>query len=48
LAQGDISKHAIKQVDRLLSNPGIDVKELFTLWVQTTLATLGFVRHVTL
>lgn len=33
LAQGGISKHAIKQVDRLLSNPGIDVKELFMLWV---------------
>src|SRR6201998_1890137 len=33
LAQGGISKHAIKQVDRLLSNPGIDVKELFMHWV---------------
>ena len=33
LAQGGISKHAIKQVDRLLSNTGIDVKELFMLWV---------------
>ena len=33
LAQGGISKHAIKQVDRLLSNPGIDVKELFMRWV---------------
>src|SRR5205814_5773910 len=26
------SKHAIKQVDRLLSNKGIDVWELFALW----------------
>jgi len=33
LAQGSLSKHAIKQVDRLLSNPGIDVKELFMRWV---------------
>jgi len=29
LARRGLSKHAIKQVDRLLSNPGIDVKELF-------------------
>jgi hypothetical protein len=29
LARGGFSKHAIKQVDRVLSNPGIDVKELF-------------------
>jgi NAD/NADP transhydrogenase beta subunit len=29
LARGGLSKHAIKQVDRLLSNPGIDVKDLF-------------------
>ena len=33
LAHGSLSKHAIKQVDRLLSNPGIDVKELFMRWV---------------
>lgn len=33
LARGGLSKHAIKQVDRLLSNPGIDVKELFLSWV---------------
>jgi hypothetical protein len=33
LARGGLSKHAIKQVDRLLSNPGIDVKELFMSWV---------------
>jgi hypothetical protein len=33
LARGGFSKHAIKQVDRLLSNPGIDVKELFMSWV---------------
>ena len=29
LARGRLSKHAIKQVDRLLSNPGIDVRESF-------------------
>lgn len=27
------SKHAIKQVDRLLSNAGIEVQDLFALWV---------------
>ena len=32
-AEGLDSKHAIKQVDRLLSNPGIDVWELFAQWV---------------
>jgi hypothetical protein len=30
---GGLSKHAIKQVDRLLSNPGIDTKELLSRWV---------------
>ena len=33
LARGGLSKHAIKQVDRLLSNPGINVQELFMNWV---------------
>jgi hypothetical protein len=33
LARKGLSKHAIKQVDRLLSNPAIDVKELFARWV---------------
>src|ERR1700758_5131099 len=33
LARGGLSKHAIKQVDRLLSNPGVDVKVLFMSWV---------------
>ena len=33
LARRGLSKHAIKQVDRLLSNPGIDTKELFVRWV---------------
>jgi hypothetical protein len=33
LARGRLPKHAIKQVDRLLSNPGIDVDELSKRWV---------------
>lgn len=32
-ARGLVTKHAIKQVDRLLSNKGIDVWELFAYWV---------------
>src|SRR6202045_3724970 len=39
LARGGLSKHAIKQVDRLLSNPGIDVKELFMLWVPSMIGS---------
>jgi hypothetical protein len=33
LARGKLSKHAIKQVDRLLSNPGIDVEQFSRQWV---------------
>ena len=33
LARGKLTKHAIKQVDRLLSNAGIDVDELSKRWV---------------
>src|SRR6202162_2453480 len=33
LARGKHTKHAIKQVDRLLSNAGIDVDELAPRWV---------------
>ena len=33
LARGQLTKHAIKQVDRMLSNPGIDVGELTKRWV---------------
>jgi hypothetical protein len=33
VAKGLITKHAIKQVDRLLSNQGIDVWESFAHWV---------------
>jgi hypothetical protein len=32
-ARGLLDKHAIKQVDRLLSNQGIDQKEVFMHWV---------------
>jgi hypothetical protein len=32
-ARGLLTKHAVKQVDRLLSNRGIDVWELFSRWV---------------
>ena len=33
LARGRLPKHAIKQVDRPLSNPGIDVDELSKRWI---------------
>jgi hypothetical protein len=33
LARGRMTKHAIKQVDRLLSNPGIDVDAALRRWV---------------
>src|SRR5476649_1819164 len=32
-ARGLVTKHAIKQVDRLLSNGGIDVWDSFARWV---------------
>src|SRR5664280_1062374 len=33
LARGRLTKHAIKQVDRLLSNSGVDVDDLSKRWV---------------
>jgi hypothetical protein len=33
LARGLVTKHAVKQVDRLLSNQGIDVWDSFARWV---------------
>jgi Transposase DDE domain len=33
-ARGKAAKHAIKQVDRLLSNQGIDVWTIFPLWIK--------------
>lgn len=32
-ARGKLTKHAVKQVDRLLSNTGVEVWELFAHWV---------------
>ena len=32
-AMGKLSKHGVKQVDRLLSNEGIDVERFFGYWV---------------
>ena len=32
-ARGTLTKHAVKQIDRLLSNKGIDVWSLFAYWV---------------
>ncbi len=32
-ARGTLNKHGVKQVDRLLSNTGLNVWELFALWV---------------
>lgn len=37
-AKGLTAKHATKQVDRLLSNPGFDLDLLFSLWVPFVLA----------
>src|SRR4051812_50166377 len=34
LARGLKTRHAVKQVDRLLSNPGIDVDALLPHWVR--------------
>src|ERR1700712_1906202 len=33
LARGRLTKHAVKQVDRLLSNQGVDVDALLVPWV---------------
>ena len=33
LARGLLTKHAIKQVDRLLSNEGIDVDAALSRWI---------------
>ena len=32
-ARGTLSKHGVKQVDRLLSNTGVDMDEFFSHWV---------------
>ena len=41
LAKGLVTKHAIKQVDRLLSNAGIDVWDSFARWVPHQIGTRG-------
>jgi hypothetical protein len=33
VARGLSARHAVKQVDRMLSNPGIDVDQILALWV---------------
>ena len=38
-ARGKSGKHAVKQVDRLLSNQGIDVWELFPLWIKEAIGS---------
>jgi hypothetical protein len=38
-ARGRVTKHAIKQVDRLLSNKGIDVWDSFARWVAHLIGT---------
>src|SRR5215212_5086147 len=39
LARGLVTKHAIKQVDRLLSNTGLDVWDSFARWVPHQIGT---------
>ena len=43
-ARGLLSKHAIKQVDRLLSNQGIVVWDMFAPWVAEVAAVLATVK----
>jgi len=40
-ARGLVTKHAVKQVDRLLSNSGIDVWDSFARWVPHQIGTRG-------
>src|ERR671933_2394215 len=40
-ARGLVTKHAVKQVDRLLSNSGIDVWDSFARWVPHQLSGRG-------
>lgn len=43
-ARGLITKHAVKQVDRLVGNAGVDVWALFAVWVPFVLAKRKEVR----
>ena len=38
-ARGLVTKHAVKQVDRLMSNAGIDVWDSFARWVPQQVGT---------
>src|SRR4051812_18149004 len=38
-ARGLVTKHAVKQVDRLLSNPRIDAWDVFASWVPETVGS---------
>ena len=40
-ARGLVTKHAVKQVDRLLSNHGIDVWDSFARWVPQQMVRAG-------
>ena len=40
-AKGLNPKHAGKQVDRMLSNPGIDLDAIFPLWVRARVIPTG-------
>ena len=44
-ALGKLSKHGVKQVDRLLSNQGIDVWEFFGYWVPYLVGRIGETTH---
>jgi Transposase DDE domain len=44
LAKGKNTKHAIKQVDRMLSNAGIDIDEFFEHWVPYMVGARPYIR----
>ena len=44
-ARGLLSKHAIKQVDRLLSNQGIVVWDMFAPWVAEVVGARKAIRR---
>ena len=39
IARGLSGRHAVKQVDRMLSNPGLDVDQVLALWVPFVIGT---------
>jgi len=42
-ARGKLTKHAVKQVDRLLSNQGVEVWSLFAHWVPYVVGPRQFI-----